>query len=508
MSNHSINPTRELAQLDNAGQAKTRPSVTIIARRQNDGRWWDAPFKKRVVPLVWSPAEFINCISTVYLPSLGGELVPWSMQESGKCYSFVAVAVQTLDVNGQPKEMSPPSLRAIRSRAVEGRVPGSVLVVRRGRCFVVFLLERQIAGGEQPEGDTAPQGTFHRASLGAEWLVRQSLADLSIDPARPELVEDNKTGGRTRRARTSGTSRSRSVLRLADGLAAQALLLDSSGIPVDGNVLPSAAPEYLSLRDKLWHPEELASYAPPLVMRSVDPIWTFVQALRDKQKCESARTRLKQANEDLQASGWCEADVERPQRLDKALVELSQFAVNWSEANEGLVAAGLTPMGVRSAPFSATSQTYDSLWDPSSLFLHEFRRRLREGEWHVTSRDGQAPHGLGTELTELGWRCRDNGECMGGTSWRPSGNRIGWIDYRVRELLLDAEMLASGFRNRGPDRCASLCMNHAQLGNVLKSSGLLLGAGASPTMRTIAGKNMRVFRVRFECITGVTHKTT
>jgi len=496
--------TPKKTDLDRAG---AQLGVMVVAGQPASGHWWDAPYRKSVVPPAWSPVGFLDCIKSVEVPALGGELVPCTdaRREDGlvRNYSFVAVAIRSFDAAGNRTDL-PASVRdLVCCEAVGGRVPGSLMVSRRGQCFVVFLLARPIARKEQPEGKAATSGVFYLASKGAEWLVDQSLKGLQIARARPAAIQTGCVGANSKSPERSSASRVRNAIRMIDGIAVQAILSDSRGIPLDGDILPSKQAqraEYLTLAEKLWHPEELASYAPAVQTRERDAVWDFVQAVKDESRRRKARDRLLSAYGELVNNGVFKVDDDWPAFIESSIERFGRFATEWSDSNEQLVGAGLPPLGAEAGSSSSAVLSCDSIWDPASTFVHELRSRLLVGDWYVALKDGGVPHGVGASPGMLGWARRENDQHHGGTPWMASGLSIGWIDIARRELLLDVEAVTHDFASRGPSRCARLCMKPAQLARILLAAGLLAPTANLTSRRRVLGESHKVLRMRLDAV--------
>lgn len=507
MQDNRVDAANGRAQTSNADRSGAQPCVTIIAGQPTNGRWWDAPYRKPVVPAAWSAAGLVDSISLVQIPALGGDLVPYSdAHTEGRVvrnYSFVAVAIRSLDAAGNRVDLPQSVQTAIHRKAVEGRMPGSLMVSRSGQCFVVFLLARSITGKEQPGGKPTTPGVFYLASKGAEWLVDESLRSLDLSRARPTAIQTGYAVARSRGTERSNAPDARSVIRLTDGLAVQAILSETPGIPIDGGVLSSTATkpaEYLTLAEKLWQSEELASYAPAVPTSQRDAVWEFVQALRDEPQRKKASARIRKACEDLANSGVSEVGKNWPSSLESSIDELGRFATLWSDGNERLLSVGLPPLGAEAGSPSSAVLSYDSIWNPASIFTHELRNNLSSGSWHVAVDVGGAPRGLGVSLSALGWRLHETDESRGCFPWVPSGLCVGWIDYIRHELLLDIETVTRNFASPGATRCARLCMKPTQLARVLADAGLLADPNGTMYRRKLSGESRKVIRMRFDSV--------
>ncbi len=481
---------------------------TIVGTGKMASGWWrDNAIQlgcQVVVPEKWTPESVLWCFRNISTSPITVSVSPFSTINSSQTISFVAVEISHKDKFGKRCTLGEDLLQTLWAASI----PGSLIIRRDLSWFVIFMLEIPITRKQQPKSDVEKRGLFNRASLGACWLVTEALSSFSANKSTSMEIDILDDYGCPVYVKAIG-ERNRPTVKRAicsvDGWAVSPMLFDARAIclPICHIDKRRHNPDAMNvLAGRLYCAEELKSYAPPSTYKTDDAnVWNFVNTLSNKATFRGVLSRLQSARNDVTdgiANYNLQKDVIGETELNNALASLASFSVSWDETNRALVAAGERPLGVKAPIHRLPERSEESITNTADHFVYNLHLLLRIGEINCALLNGSPPHASGLSPEAAGWRRLDEGTTVGGTTFKASGTRVGWIDLRKRELLLDIRAMREVFRQTGRYRCESLCLRSSTFLKVFDGEGYLLST--RECTRRIDGKDKRVFRIRLDIL--------
>lgn len=190
---------------------------------------------------------------------------------------------------------------------------------------------------------------------------------------------------------------------------------------------------------------------------------------------------------------------------------VADLAVGWrrflefaraAQALSAELAEHLWSRGWRALGELAKEQTrHQRVSDPVRLLLDLLSGALVSGRAHVAGPDGEHPDGA---PQAWGWRLImvGAGEHVR-EEWRPSGDRIGWVDGD--DLYLDLQAAVAAAQRLGKDSGEQIPVTHQTLTRRLKEQGLLVSCeearGVLTVRRTLGGKRRDVLHLEAGALT-------